>query len=219
MQPISTKILCDFDGTTAANDVGNFLFRTFADDRCFDIVREWKQGKINSKECLEQECSITRVTKTELSAYCDSQTLDPYFKAFVDFCRAKEIEVGIASDGLDFYIEKILRNHGLNGEVEVYANHLEFVEPDRLRPQFPYFEFGCGECGNCKGFHVRRAQQDGSQVVYIGDGLSDRCGADAADMVFAKRNRDLIEHCRAHNIPHYEYDNFQEVMLQLQKMV
>ncbi|MFQ5651112.1 MAG: MtnX-like HAD-IB family phosphatase [bacterium] len=213
------KIICDFDGTTALNDVGNLLFRTFADQRCFDIVRSWKEGKISSKECLIQECTIARATRAQLEAFADAQALDPHFVEFVQFCRGHDVEVAIASDGLDFYIERILRNHDVHASVQVCANHLVFVGEDRLRPEFPYFEAGCGQCGNCKGYHVRQAKQDGSVVVYVGDGFSDRCGADAADIAFAKRGRELLHYCKRHHIPHHEYANFGEILPVLEEIV
>ena len=100
------KIFCDFDGTAAKNDVGNLLFRTFADNRCFEIVLFWKQGKISSRQCLIDLCKITRVTKNELEQFSNSQELDPYFLELVEFGQQKSIEVEILSDGFDFYTER-----------------------------------------------------------------------------------------------------------------
>jgi len=212
------KIICDFDGTTAVNDVGNLLFRTFADERCYEIVAAWKTGKINSKECLEQECAITEVSRQELETFADEQDLDPDFPAFVNFCNEHQIEVEIASDGLDFYIERVLKKYKLQETVTAKANHLVFTGEKKISAEFPYFIKGCGHCGNCKGLHVKMARQSNKKVVYIGDGLSDRCGAEEADIVFAKRGRDLISFCRDSNIAHYEYDDFAEILRDYKKL-
>ncbi len=206
------KIICDFDGTAAQNDVGNLLFQTFGDGRVIAAVNLWKEGKISSRECLLRECESVRVSGAELESFIDRQKLDPHFGDFVDYCHSREIEIEIVSDGLDFYIERILKNHHLDWRLQVRANHLIFVDENQIRPAFPYFEFGCGRCGNCKGYHVRQAKAGGNRVVYIGDGLSDRCGARAADVVFAKRGRDLLEFCREQRIEHYEFQNFSDVM-------
>lgn len=206
------KIICDFDGTTAQNDVGNLLFRTFADNRCYDMVKRWKAGEINSKECLQQECAIARVTPGQLEQFADTQKLDPGFPEFVRFCKSNGIEVEIASDGLDFYIQRILDNHGLQSAVEVRANHLVFVDEERLAAEFPYFEKGCGECGNCKGYHVAEAKKTNNFVVYVGDGWSDRCGAQAADLVLAKQERELLAYCQQNNIAHREFITFEDVL-------
>ena len=212
------KILCDFDGTTAVNDVGNLFFRTFADGRCHEIVQSWKSGAINSKECLLRECAISRVTRAQFAAFADSQKMDPHFPGFVDYCKSRGFPVSIASDGLDFYIQRVLKNHKLDGDVAFYSNHLVFTSEESITAEFPYFESGCGVCGNCKGFHVQEARKDGSQVVYVGDGLSDRCGALKADIVFAKRGRDLLPFCRENRIQHLEYDDFGDVLLEIKRL-
>ena len=206
------KIICDFDGTTAINDVGNLLFRTFADDRCYDIVRLWKKGQIDSKECLTRECSIARASESELEKFALAQELDPTFKAFVGYCNQVKIEVEIASDGLDFYIDRIVKKYDLISMLTIRANHLVFTGNDVFRPEFPFFEKGCGECGNCKGFHVTEAKKTHQTVVYVGDGLSDRCGAREADIVFAKRGRDLMQFCAKEKIVCIAFGNFADVL-------
>ncbi len=214
------RILSDFDGTAAATDVGNLLFRTFADaEKCRAVVQQWKDGKLSSKACLIEECALARVTRAELERFVDAQKLDPHFPAFVAFCEKHNIPVEIVSDGFDFYIARILRNHGLDGQIPVRANRLLFVDSNRIEPAFPYYEQGCGVCANCKGVHVRRARQEHETVVYVGDGLSDRCGAREADVVFAKRGRDLLRFCRATGLPHHEYDTFADVLREIRRLL
>ena len=211
------KILCDFDGTTAKNDVGNLFFRTFAGERCYDIVQRWKEGKISSKECLIQECEMARITKAEFEIFVDEQELDPFFPEFVHFFCAHGIEIEIVSDGFDFYVDRIIKNHDLDALVATYANRVVFQDHNRIAAEFPYFEEGCGRCANCKGFHVRRARQEAQTVAYVGDGLSDRCGAREADIVFAKTGRDLLLFCQEERIDHFEFRNFQEVRTILER--
>ncbi|RMD87306.1 MAG: phosphoserine phosphatase [Calditrichaeota bacterium] len=204
------KVFCDFDGTVAANDVGNQLFRTFADGRCKEYVNLWKAGKISSKECLLRECALTQVTRAQLEEFVATQNLDPYFKKFMQFCQHRGIGVEIVSDGLDFYIERILKNHGLDSSLHFVSNRLIFLGPDRITAQFPYYEKGCGHCGNCKGYHVQKAKKQGYFVIYVGDGFSDRCGARLADVVFAKR--ELQKFCQENHLAHFSFQNFGEVL-------
>ena len=206
------KIFCDFDGTAAKNDVGNLLFRTFADNRCLEIVLFWKQGKISSRQCLIDLCKITRVTKKELEQFSNSQELDPYFLELVEFGQQKSIEVEILSDGLDFYIERILSKYKLDAIVAFHSNRLQFLNRNEIVPEFPYYDRGCGHCANCKGDHVRQAKEKIKPVVYVGDGLSDRCGAKEADIVFAKHGRDLLKYCQENQIEHYEFGDFKDVL-------
>jgi len=203
------RIFCDFDGTVAEQDVGNLLFETFADDRWRAAVEEWLAGHISSEECLRRECEATVAGRDQILALADEQRLDPGFEEFVRFCREHEIPVTILSDGLDFYIERILANHGF-GDLPVRANHLVFVGHDRIVPEFPYLADSCGRCANCKGHHLRAARRPGEWLVYVGDGYSDRCAAREADLVFAKR--DLRRYCREAAIPYVEFRSFYDVL-------
>lgn len=203
------KVFCDFDGTVAENDVGNLVFQTFADDRWRQAVQEWLDGRITSKECLLRECEAARATPQALIDLADAQKIDPYFQRFVRFCRHRKIPVSVVSDGLDFYIQRILANHGLD-DLPVFANHLAFREGDHLVPEFPFADYTCGRCANCKGYHLRTARTPGEWLVYVGDGYSDRCAADEADLVFAKR--DLRRYCREAGIAYIEFETFADVL-------
>ncbi len=202
-------ILCDFDGTVAQNDVGNRLFQTFGEpEACTDIVRQWKDGKISSRECLEGEAAFARVDADQLNAWIAECPLDPYFKDFYDFARKRGMEMAILSDGLDYYIRRMLYRDGL-GDIEFYSNHLE-IKGDRFEVTFPHYDLlSCTDCGCCKTHHLMRFRTGGYYVVYVGDGMSDRCPSESADLVFAKG--DLARHCRTRGINYVSFDNFRDV--------
>ncbi len=202
-------VLCDFDGTVSAEDVGNLLFRTFARGADpGDVVDRWKRGEISSRECLEHEASLARCTSGQLQEFVQGCRLDPYFKDFHDFARQRGIEVVVLSDGLDRYIEQLLLRHGL-GAIEFFANRLH-LDGDTLRVEFPWYNMlECTDCGCCKTHHLYRYRQEGYFIVYVGDGLSDRCPCENADLVFAKG--DLLAHCRRQKIDCIEFRNFRDV--------
>jgi 2-hydroxy-3-keto-5-methylthiopentenyl-1-phosphate phosphatase len=56
---------------------------------------------------------------------------------------------------------------------------------------------------------VRRYREKGFEVVMVGDGLSDRCGARAADRVVARG--ELLEWCRAQGIAAEPFADFADV--------
>jgi len=205
---LKKRVFCDFDGTVAVNDVGNLLFRTFTDGSWRESVERWIRGEISSRTCLEAECALVRATEEELDRFARAQEIDPHFPAFVQQCRENDIPVTILSDGLDFYIERILAKYNLS-DVPFFSNHL-VLDHGKLTPEFPYFDEGCGKCGNCKIFHIMQAKQPDEHVVYIGDGYSDRWAAEKADSVFAKK--DLMKCCREQGIACYEYSDFGDVL-------
>jgi 2,3-diketo-5-methylthio-1-phosphopentane phosphatase len=208
-------VLCDFDGTVSTTDVGNRMFARFAADGWEGVVQRWKDGEIGSRDCLAAECQLARATPEQVREFALTREIDPHFKPFERFCRDRGVEVVILSDGLDFYIDLLLEKYGL-AHLPRCANHLEF-RGDRLIPGFPYFELGCLQCGNCKGYHVHHYQQQGRTVIYIGDGFSDRCGVREADHVFA--TGDLLRYCQEQGIAHHPFDDFQDILRAVQRLL
>ncbi|MBI2618643.1 MAG: MtnX-like HAD-IB family phosphatase [Ignavibacteriales bacterium] len=206
------RVFCDFDGTVSADDVGNALFSAYAGPTAGRIVDRYLAGEINARECLTRECeALGDVNQDALLAFVDQFNPDPHFKEFLGFCRSREIPVTILSDGLDFYVERILKKHGLS-QVPFFANHAEFVAHERgtrLVPSFPFRDEHCDQCGNCKRNHIATMSEDNDRAVYIGDGISDRCPVRYADLVFAKGS--LIGYCQEQNISYYEFGDFGDV--------
>jgi 2,3-diketo-5-methylthio-1-phosphopentane phosphatase len=202
-------VLCDFDGTVAQDDVGDLLFRTFAQNgEAQEAIEQWMRGEISSRECLEREAAAARCGPDELHEFIYARRLDPYFKDFHDFARRRGIEVVVLSDGLDYYIEQILLRNGL-GSIDFFANRLRIVN-DTMKVEFPWYDMlACTECGCCKTHHLFRYRQEGYYIVYVGNGLSDRCPCESADLVLAKG--ELLDHCRANNIGAVEFRNFRDV--------
>jgi 2-hydroxy-3-keto-5-methylthiopentenyl-1-phosphate phosphatase len=210
------RVYCDFDGTVAGQDVGNRLFRRFVGDRAEEIVRRYIAGEITARECLTAECAaIQDCSEVELNRFLDEFQLDPHFAEFVGFCESHGVPVTILSDGLDFYVGRLLTKHGL-GRVPWFANRLE-IEVRHGRSvwnvSFPYTDAECPLCGNCKRNHMLTQSADEDILVYVGDGISDRCPVRYADVVFAKR--DLIIHCQMQNITYHEFRTFREVQERL----
>jgi 2,3-diketo-5-methylthio-1-phosphopentane phosphatase len=202
--------VCDFDGTVALEDVGNRFFRTFTTDPAAwqAIIDEWFAGTLGGREVLARECALVDVDEERLASFVRQHHLDPAFAPFVAAARAAGDEVTIASDGLLLYIRRLLDAHGL-ANVQARSNDARFVE-HRLEPSFgtPPGE-GCGGCGTCKGAVIESLAPGFARVVFIGDGLSDRCAAPRADVVYAKD--DLMEFCLAHGIAAQPFRTFEDV--------
>lgn len=209
-------VLTDFDGTVTQVDVGHLIFQRFSDPGWERAAAAWKRGEISSKARLEAQCRRTAVEPERLEAFALAQPLDPHFPEFAEWCESRGIELAIVSDGLDFYIERILRAHGLD-HIQVLANHLEFEEgTGQFIPRFPYFDLGCGQCANCKAYHLQHLA-DGDEAVFIGNGLSDRCPAAVADHLFAKD--DLARYCEQAGIPFEPFRDFGDIQRSMERKV
>ncbi len=208
-------VLVDFDGTITPRDVGALLFNTFSKDESRKVVSRWIKGEISSKECLERECRLIKIDQSKLRNFALSQKIDVNFPNFVDLCKRERLKLAILSDGLDLYIKLILGKYGLD-QIPFYSNTLSF-ENGELKLEFPYFDRGCGNCGNCKRYHLNSLKGKDKKVVYIGDGLSDKCAVRQAEYVFAKR--DLRKYCIKENIRHFSFVNFKDVMRTFQEVI
>ena len=208
-------IICDFDGTISVRDVGHHFFGTYVpDEKQRNLLLErWKLGLISSRECLEHEIDLLEASRGELDTFIEGESLDPYFKDFIDFCNKRKYEFLILSDGLDYYIDRMLMKFGL-GFLDFRANHLVVGNGSIEGVEFPHYNLlECTMCGNCKRYHVEQMRRNGYFSVYVGNGYSDRCPSEYADLVLAKG--DLLVHCRRENIPCVPFDNFRDVEREL----
>ena len=202
--------LCDFDGTIAPEDVGaHYVARYGAVPQTTRdaLVARWRAGEIGSRELTLAECEGLRATEAESLAYVRGFRLDPGFAPFVREARGRGDAVMVVSDGFDFYVRDHLERAGL-GDVPWAANRARFADGG-LALEFPYADGGCGRCANCKAQHVRRYKALGFHAVMVGNGLSDRCGARAADRVLARG--ELLAWSRAERLEVEPFENFSEV--------
>lgn len=175
----------DFDNTITTGDVlDDMLVRFSRDDRWKTLEEKWRKGDIGSRTCLKGQVEGIRITKNQLDKYLLTVQIDPYFKKLLDFLRYNKVRAMIVSDNFDYILKRILKNNGIEG-LEVYSNKIK-IEEDRLKPSFPYSNRSCGECANCKKTTVLNKIDKGDVSAYVGDGLSDVCGSQEADIVFAK---------------------------------
>ena len=110
------------------------------------------------------------------------------------------------SEGLDFYLHELIKQWGL--DVPVRTNRAMF-EGRRIRIEYPFADPSCTLCGTCKLDRVFELRVGGHRVVYIGDGYSDRCGALAADRVFARRG--LATYLDEQGVPYEPFDDLHQI--------
>ena len=194
-------LLCDFDGTVTKGDVGFRIYTRFGDERWEEINKRWRRGEISSKECLIGEYSLIDASEDEVRDYVMGMEIDSGFADLVNTCRENDIPIAVVSDGFDFYIHAILEKYGFSG-VDAFCNRMWF-NGRKVELAFPFYEQGCGKCGNCKTLHVRKLRDENKKVIYVGDGLSDKFASRASDVIFAKD--ELMEYLESNGI---EFNRF-----------
>lgn len=203
------RVFCDFDATISIQDATDFILSRFADPEWEQIEDEWKRGVIGSAECMQRQVALICATRQQLDAALDEIQIDPSFPAFASFCRSKRIPLTVVSDGVDYFIHRILARHRLPA-LPVIANQLTICGLNgqtRYHLASPFGEAGCASAaGICKCRSVGAAS---GMRVYVGDGRSDFCVASKPELVFAKGT--LAEFCQRQNIPFMPYRQFADV--------
>lgn len=203
------QVFCDFDGTISIQDATDFILARFADPKWQDIEEQWKQGAIGSAECMQRQVALIRATQHQLDAALDAIDIDPSFAAFVGFCRSRRIGLTVISDGVDYFIHRVLARHFLP-PLPVIANQLTIRRHNGgtgYRLAFPFSQATCeSAAGMCKCRCVGAAT---GTRVYVGDGRSDFCVANKPDLVFAKGT--LAEFCERRSIAFVPYRQFDDV--------
>jgi 2,3-diketo-5-methylthio-1-phosphopentane phosphatase/HAD superfamily hydrolase (TIGR01509 family) len=212
-----TLILCDFDGTISLQDMGYVLLDQFSSGDWREIDQDFCEGKIGSKEAYSKIAKIIKGDKAAILRFIQNHSeIDPHFPSFYRFCREKEIDVKIISDGLDFYIQTVLKTNHLS-EIPFYANLTQMKEDGSLDFSFPHANEECGLCGTCKKKLVQIHRKEYDSVLFVGNGLSDRCAAKEADFVFAKDF--LYSYCIDQDLSCHFFQNFHDILDDLKKRI
>ena len=221
MMPIAPTIFLDFDGTITVRDATDAILEAFADRRWLDVEEAWKSGRIGSRECLTLQLALVEADRRDVDALLDGIEVDAGFVTLVEWGVASGAPVHIVSDGFDYCIARILARPSLGfaryaHDIRVVSSHLE---PDgrRWRASFTSSGGRCAHgCATCKPAAIEQLGVAGSPNVFVGDGLSDRYAAAAADMVFAKDT--LAGYCLEQSIPHTPFTNLATVARRLDEI-
>ncbi len=212
------KIFCDFDGTITRVDawikMGEYFIRD--KERWYNVISKFENMEIGARECFLQECSLVEnFDVAKFDEIIDNIELDSKFEEFADYCKKEDFPIAILSEGMDYYISRILSKHGQN--IPYYANRFVLREDSEIGLEFPYSDSDCTRCGCCKRNLLMNMTGDDKIAVLIGDGFSDVCAANYADIVFAKKS--LASYCWKNNITYFDYRDFGDVKNKLQKIL
>lgn len=208
-------VLCDFDGTVCTVDMGNEILNRFTGKGWEEIDRAYCADEIGSRDAYTQVSSLFKGARLQMLEFVGAyERIDPYFSDFYRFCREKGVDVKIVSDGLDFYIDAILKKHNLQ-VIEFFSNVVVFRDDTTLSIEFPRMNDQCEKCGTCKSGVLKEYRKCYDRVIYIGNGHSDVCPAKNADLVFAKDV--LYESCKKNGTACVYYENFNDIGEYLKK--
>ncbi len=212
-----TTILVDFDGTITEEDLLDRIAQTFGDR---DVYREVDEGlddgRLTLHEVLRREFEPVRAPVEAVVAWVlEHATVRPGFRELVETARERGWRLVILSSGFRQLIEPVLEREGL-ASVELLCQRGRA----RIRPA-GRCAFATMPCARSAASRVsaRRcfALADGGRSVYVGDGFSDQCAAEASDLVFARRR--LATYLAEREIPFEPFVDFHDVLRGLERAV
>lgn len=197
------RIYTDFDGTISKQDIINTILDRYADPIWLELDEKYLSGKISSRECLSKQIALLQdVPNEKILEIAREVGIDESFKSFCSFCLENKIDIEIVSDGLDIYINHLLK---LNGIVVKKINSNIYRGNGII--EFPYNKHLCDKnCANCKKSHF----DDKSFIVFIGDGKNDICAAMNSDLIFAKGS--LANYLKTNGKDYYHFDSFLDII-------
>ena len=207
-------IILDFDKTLTMTDIGESIVEHFGSPGWEHGIDRFRSGEYGIRELWAYEIShLPGERIPEMTAYSlEIAKLRAGLPEFLEYAETSGIPVEVASNGMDFYVYGILAANGM-GNLRSAAPGIANGPDGRPRLTFADGHVQCPRTGLCKCDRVWRHRRSGRKVAYVGDGISDFCVAEQADMVFARDS--LARHCSRSGIPFTPFENFFEVLAAL----
>jgi len=203
-----TLVQCDFDGTITEEDVSFLMLDAFAGGNWRELFREYQEGKISVGHFNTRAFSMVKADKESLLGIVrEKVNIRPGFHELVACCRRKGFRFVIVSNGLDFYIDEILRSIRM-ADLEVFAAQTRF-SPDGLKVQYIGPD-GSYLDSDFKVAYINSFLNEGYRIIYIGNGSSDVPPARKSHHIFATGA--LLEHCREINLGCTSFADLNEVV-------
>jgi len=192
-------LILDWDGTVTVDDTLIVALREFGNWQVYlEASAALRRGEITLHEEIRRDAESITAPIDEVAGWLrENLELRPGFHDLAEAYRPL-----IVSSNFRQLIEPILEREGV--ELEVRANEVTW-SPAGWRATFRNGDV-CGTCGEpCKRADL---PADG-EVVYVGDGYSDRCAAQAADRIFARDS--LARYLDEQGVAYEPFDDLDDV--------
>ncbi|ORE04394.1 hypothetical protein BCV72DRAFT_211322 [Rhizopus microsporus var. microsporus] len=212
---IKIQVFTDFDGTLSIDDTGILLIddhRSLGTERRKVLDHAILNGSITYRDALQEMWDNVHISWEEAwTDHLDHCQIDPGFPSFNEFCRENNFPVTVLSSGLYPVLERIMFNFlgEKSKDIKIVCNNAEIK--DRT---WKIIWRDDSEYGNDKSKTLIEARQNASKdtiFIFCGDGVSDISAARHADILFARKGRDLEIYCQRENIPFIAFDTFAEI--------
>ncbi len=205
-------VITDFDGTLMEQDVGSVIMKAlgvFERPEIIEAMARANEEQIGSMELIKLAFPYLEGQQAIVDQVLDQMHLREGAERFVQFCREQQMPLTILSDGMQYYIDRLLEKFGIDAD-GVISNPITYSEQGEFRFGLQNDNPACRWCGCCKAGVVRRLKEQGMQIIYIGDGASDYYGSGFADWIFARKS--LAGYLEQEGTPFYPFQTFHDIM-------
>ena len=211
-EAVKTLVQCDFDGTITEEDMGFLLLDSFASESWRRLLTEYRQGRMSVGYFNTKAFTMVKADRQTLLKFVRSKVkIRAGFHELLACCRRKGFRFVIVSNGLDFYIEAILRDIGIDN-IDILAAQTNFgpegIEAKYIGPEGNQLQDGFKEA------YTRLFLSRDYRVVYIGNGISDISPAKQAHHIFA--TGELLAYCKETNLNCTPFTDLNDVVRDLE---
>ncbi len=211
---VKTIIQCDFDGTITEEDQSFLLLDAFASGNWRQLLTEYRAGKMSVGNFNTRAFAMVKEDRQTLVNFVkQTAKIRPGFHGLVAYCRREELQFTIVSNGLDFYINTILTDIGLEN-IEAFSAQAQFA-PGGLEVKYVGPD-GAHLDSDFKESYTRLFLTNGYRVVYVGNGLSDLSAAKHAHWIFARD--ELLNLCKQKGLKCLPFVDLNDVVRGLKRL-
>lgn len=191
-------LVLDWDGTVTETDTLHLVIGRFGDLSVFRALEQELGRSLSLREVIAAEMATVKASLRDVVEWLLATVrIRPGFAAL-----AADHDPLIVSAGFHELIEPLLAREGVRARVVANRVH---ADPAGWRASFPSAP-SCEVCGEaCKRGSVAGL----GPFVFVGDGVSDRCVALVAEVVFARDG--LAAWLDARGVPYLRYDDLTDV--------
>jgi 2,3-diketo-5-methylthio-1-phosphopentane phosphatase len=207
-------VFTDFDGTVTAKDTIDAMYDAFGPDNWPAVAKDLYARGLRSRQIIKRMLGMIDASREQIVELLRTLPIREGFVEFREFCRSNGYELLIMSEGIGLSVETVLHERGID-DLPYFGNVLVQGHDGRWTTENPHLHPDCSDCGNCKSTHIIDRKKEGDAAIYIGDGATDRCAAQVADIVFATGY--LAKFCARTHIPFVPFDTFRDVIAEMAK--
>jgi 2-hydroxy-3-keto-5-methylthiopentenyl-1-phosphate phosphatase len=212
-RPTGYFIVCDFDGTITTRDTLDLIVHHWAPEVWEMAESRLRTGDMDLAQAMVEEFRAVKANEREVLDFVLAESeVRAGFTEFVAWVEEGRHELVVVSAGFRIIIDAILARAGLS-HLHVHAGDALFTSHGAVL-SLPPAPPGCAApCSHCKSETIAAHAPFPGPVVYIGDGYSDRCPAEEADLVFARDG--LADYLDGLDISYRPYETFYDVVAEL----